>query len=594
MSFQEPYYLFALAAGPLLALLGLFSLKRGLRRLKGFSRIFPELLDGNTTAHWVKGILLSLCALLLITFALAGPERDEKGAHDGARALDIAMVFDTSRSMLAREAGLSRMEEALRDLRAWTPSSDQDRCALIAFAGKARLLCPLTFDRESYGSFTEELNILTVPEGGSALSEGLSLALDLLEKGREDKPKVVVLISDGEDIASGSPPEEVAALARSRGIRIHTVMFGSPKGAKIPRPEGEGFLTLEGGEDVISKPNPALMARIATAGGGGFIQARDVAFPLQYLESEHLAECRAPVSKDDGSMARRPVFQWFVFAALALLLVDCFIPFRIMRRGGGAFAVLLLLAWPSAACGEDALDAAREGMRLYRAGDHAAALECFEKAARELEGHPDLLVNLGLTHLKLEDPEKAASCFDQVLAEDPGPAFRAARFGSGLARFRQAEFLLNRSIRLKGKDKVSALRLALRHARSARQSFAAGIETGFWPEDGAVNLALSDGMVLDIEKRLAESGALDPDKAEGDASEAKEDGDAAAGMQEQETARGESTGRQVRGKPDASPLSPEERKRIFERMREMEQERIALERAEAGEAEARSKGGSDR
>jgi Ca-activated chloride channel family protein len=590
MTFQEPIYLAGTAAGLVVILLGVraFSVRR--RALETFSRLHPRLADGGTPARQAGEFILLAFALVLLSLSLAGPVSGERETGALREGIDICFCMDTSRSMQAMEGEFNRLDTAKRELRAMLERLSGDRVGLVAFAGGPRLLCPLTPDLEGFRHFMDALDVYSAPLAGSAPGTGLREAMEVLGEpsGRE---KVIVLLSDGENLDELHSPIEAAQEAAGNGIRIYTVMFGAPEGAKIPIEDEDGFVRDPEGREVISRPDGAAMARIAEAGGGAFIAASETAFPLDFLYMRHLAGLETSHQGDERLSREKSAFQWFGFFALLLLLFDMFLPFR--RAGMAAALVFILWApgpWAGAVQAADD-DALNEGIRHFHAREFEAARFYFEQAASGDEAQPELHVNLGLTHLELGQEDAAAAFFERALRSGKALVVGAARFGSGLAAYRKAVRLSEHVADPRTPDDGKTLAEALRQSRKARAFFIGCIEAGAWPVEAAVNLELSNRMMDAVEKRLrAYRGEAEPPGGTDPGGSGSGQQDSGPGGGEGPVQTGEGTGAgekeggaakegEAGGDEDIPHIRLEEKQEIFAFLEALEQKRIALERA---------------
>lgn len=188
------------------------------------------------------------------------------------RGLDVIFCVDTSQSMLARDLQPTRLERALRDVRAVLPElHGGDRAALVVFAGEARLWVPLTHDVDSFGGLLDEVDTEVVRTGGTDIAAALKKAREVADVDNA-ATTVVVLLTDGEDLAG----EGAAAAARlaARGVPVHAFGLGDERGSKITveGPDGETFLRDRAGREVISGLDARSLEAVAAAGGGEFVR----------------------------------------------------------------------------------------------------------------------------------------------------------------------------------------------------------------------------------------------------------------------------------------------------------------------------------
>ena len=263
---------------------------------------------------------LAVTALLLAVLAAMQPFWGEDMRRLERRGLDILVCLDVSRSMLARDHPPSRLQSARREIRALAERLEGERMGLVAFAGESRLLIPLTGDMRSLVEMLETANPLSVRRGGTDLGAALQAALRALGD-RRGVPGAIILVTDGEDLEGRGLV--AARTCRTRGIRVHTVAFGSPLGSKIPLESegGEAFLRDRSGAEVVSTVDEAGLRRIAVTTGGEFIAAADLPVPLiELYEKRILPTARRTIMAKERK-ERRNRFQWPLLAAFFLWIL---------------------------------------------------------------------------------------------------------------------------------------------------------------------------------------------------------------------------------------------------------------------------------
>lgn len=139
---------------------------------------------------------------------------------------DVVLVLDSSSSMSG--AKLQAAVDAARSFIALL-SLPLDRAALVAYAGEAQVLSPLTGDRDRL-----EAALLSLRTGsGTRIDLGLQAAGELIAgRGDASRRPAIVLLSDGRQ----SVVADLAGIARSqraRGIALYTVAFGGDADAAL-------------------------------------------------------------------------------------------------------------------------------------------------------------------------------------------------------------------------------------------------------------------------------------------------------------------------------------------------------------------------
>ena len=273
-----------------------------------------------------------VAALVLLVAALIDPRWGVSYRQVQQRGIDLVVVLDVSRSMLAEDARPNRLARAKQYIDDLVERLNGDRVALVTFAGTAQVKCPLTVDYTAFRLALATAGPEGAPRGGSLLGDGLRLARKAFTDEIHDH-KAVVVFSDGED--HGSYPLEAAqALFDELAVPVYTVGIGdSIDGARIPV-ERDGvtvWLTHED-EEVWSKMDAAGLRGIALATGGAFVPVGVGTVDMAHVYRNRIE----PVAKREFETAtvkrHDPQFQWFAGAALALLLIESLIGDRRSAR----------------------------------------------------------------------------------------------------------------------------------------------------------------------------------------------------------------------------------------------------------------------
>ncbi len=281
MRFADPQYLWLMASAPLAILLLVWGHRRRRSALRGFSggADFVSRFDGEVNRHRraVKAILLFL-ALFALPVALARPQwgiRLEPVTRTGS---DLAVVIDTSLSMAAEDLVPSRLEQAKHAVQSLIARLEGDRVALVTFAGRAAVTCPLTADHGAVRLFLEATTIDAAPVPGTALADALTVAAGAL---RDDDPeagkagRAIVLFTDGED--HEGKLDQVLVDMKKEGISVYAVGSGTTRGGPIPLRDRNGHLKGykkdREGKVVTTRLDEGLLERIAQETDGRYYRA---------------------------------------------------------------------------------------------------------------------------------------------------------------------------------------------------------------------------------------------------------------------------------------------------------------------------------
>jgi len=264
---------------------------------------------------------LVLGAMLLGVVALMRPQaRGEREAVTSSRAAaDVMFVLDTSRSMLAEDTSPNRLARAKAEISELVDRLEGHRVGMIAFAGRAAPVCPLTPDHSFFRTVLSTVDTRSAGRGGTRIGEAIKAALRAFPAG--PGAKLIVLITDGDDQDPYS--EEAAKAARDAGVKIVAVGLGSEQGSQITitKPEtGAKETLMHEGAPVISKLNGEQLRKIALVTEGVYIPAGTSAIDLDSIMESHVR----PIVREAAEGATRFIpaerFQWFVLGALVLLL----------------------------------------------------------------------------------------------------------------------------------------------------------------------------------------------------------------------------------------------------------------------------------
>jgi Ca-activated chloride channel family protein len=181
-------------------------------------------------------------AAVLAALALAGPRWGEERIVTETRGLNLVIAVDISRSMLAEDAGSSRLARALREARRLVQDLDGDRLGLVAFAGTSYILSPLSVDGPAITLYLDALDPEIASEGGTALAPALAQGAELLRASPEIADRVLVVFTDGEGHDSVASALREARRLGELGIHLILVAEGGREPARIPVRDERGAL----------------------------------------------------------------------------------------------------------------------------------------------------------------------------------------------------------------------------------------------------------------------------------------------------------------------------------------------------------------
>ncbi|NBC50098.1 MAG: VWA domain-containing protein [Gammaproteobacteria bacterium] len=405
---------------------------------------------GNGQERWRPLALLAV-GWSLAVLALANPTFERKPVPafrpDAARVV----VLDLSRSMLAADLTPSRLERARYKVADILTRSADGQVGLVAFAGDAFAVSPLTDDAETIRSMLDALSPQVMPVQGSRPDLGIALGQALLTQAGARNGEVILLTDD----AGGASARAAAQSLHEAGYRLGVIGVGTPEGAPVP-----GVTRSNG--PVISRLEPDALARLARTGAGLYATLTTSDEDLDLVLSEPGRRSHA-VAERDPQLAER----WHELGPWVLLPL---VPLAALAFRRGWLMVLIVLVaqgaflvpMPARAFGwadlwqrpdqqaAEALSAgdaqrarelarapARAGSAAYRLGEFQDAAEQFAAGERAVDHY-----NRGNALARSGRLEEAIAAYDAALARDPSLAdaeYNRAQVAQALERQQRAQ-----------------------------------------------------------------------------------------------------------------------------------------------------------
>ncbi|QIF05326.1 VWA domain-containing protein [Roseimicrobium sp. ORNL1] len=175
--FIRPWWLLALV----LALIVWWLLRRHTDAAQSWRGIvaphlLPHLLSGNE--HRAKFRPLDLIAIgwLVSTLAVAGPTWRREPTPFAEDTAALAIVIKVSPSMMTEDVQPSRLARATEKVHDLLKDRAGAKTSLIAYAGTAHVVMPLTSDGGIIDTFAQSLDPKIMPEDGDVAAEAMKLA----------------------------------------------------------------------------------------------------------------------------------------------------------------------------------------------------------------------------------------------------------------------------------------------------------------------------------------------------------------------------------------------------------------------------------
>ncbi len=370
--------------------------------------------------YWLIG--LGWCLAVLILSGPAWETEDHRLLNDRSA---LVMVLDVSRQMLANDLPPNRLKLAQRKIHDISQRHADSQLGLIAFAGSAHRVTPLTTDAQTLRAMVDGRHPDMMPRDGQRLDLALELARATLDQLPPDSSRLLL-------ITAGLPAEQQSLLqqqASELGSRLIILGVGSADGAPLPLPEG-GFMRDEDGRILLSRLDAPALASLARRHGAGYHGLTLDDSDIDYLLSDLF---QSGERSTDHSRRLADQGHWLLLLLLPLAALGA-------RRG--LLVVLLGVLWlptPAAASWWQDLwqRPDQQAMQLLTEGQPAAAAERFEHPAwRAWAWHAE------------GDYARAAAAWARLIAQAPdNPDYHfnhgtslalAGRYTAALEAFEQA------------------------------------------------------------------------------------------------------------------------------------------------------------
>lgn len=282
----------------------------------GSAQLAERLLLGFSARRFWFKIVLFGAALALIALAVGNPQRIVRVTPPAEKSADVLIALDISQSMLAADAGSSRLDAAKIFIQKLVQSLDGDRIGLIFFAGDAYPQMPLSTDHAALLTFVRNANPNFTTEQGTNLASAIELAGRLF--GNEAQTgHALILVSDGENHLGETMRR--AREAHDAGMTIHTATVGSTTPATIPlgRREVKRDFT---NQPVRTAADPALLRELAQTGGGQAVQTTDADAVAKMAQAVDRLQQRAVEAKAYTEYVS--YFQWLLLPAIFFLALE--------------------------------------------------------------------------------------------------------------------------------------------------------------------------------------------------------------------------------------------------------------------------------
>jgi Ca-activated chloride channel family protein len=185
--------------------------------------------------HLIARILIFVAGAIgwgYLSYSFSQPRSAKSFSPSSKEVIDIVLVVDVSRSMLAEDLRPNRLEATKSQLRKFAQKRISDRVGLVIFSEKVFTLMPLSTDPALLEKVIGDIDIGYLGSGTN-IGDGLALGVARAAES-ETKNKVIILLTDGVANVGNLTPLQAAQEAKKHGIRVYTIGVGSQEDAKMP------------------------------------------------------------------------------------------------------------------------------------------------------------------------------------------------------------------------------------------------------------------------------------------------------------------------------------------------------------------------
>lgn len=394
--------------------------------------LLKHLLDGQTTRIQPWQLLGLLFAWSVACIALAGPSWEKRPAAVEQNQQALVILLDLSPSMLSEDIKPSRLNRARLKITDILRARKDGQTALIAYAGEAHVVTPLTDDVETINNIVPALHPNVMPLQGSNTEAAVTRAIQLLQDSGLQQGDLLLITDEVTSDAQYALRQEFKHASQ---FRLSILGVGGTTPAPIPTGKG-GFIRDKQRNIVTTQLNVSELKALAQATLGRYATIANSNKDIDYLMN--LPEPK----KEETTRVEREFDNWYdqghwlVFLLLPIVLY-CF------RRGLLVVLICIPLSglvpqksyaltwddlWKNnnqqahekfeqenhSAAAEQFTDNNWQASANYRAGNYADAAQQFAQADTA-EAH----YNRGNALAKSGQLEEAVKAYDEALKLAP-------------------------------------------------------------------------------------------------------------------------------------------------------------------------------
>lgn len=433
--FIRPVWFLALFA----LVLALYLLKKMRVSQSGWQSLLPKhlanVLITNSQASKPLSLVFPFVIGLLAIVAMAGPSWQKLPQPVYQLARGSVLIMDMSYSMYSTDLSPNRLTRARYKAIDLLDNINEGEMGLIAYAGDAFVISPLTEDINNIKLLLPSLSPDLMPELGSDPMRALTLANEMLKNAGHITGDIY-WFTDG---IENSEIQDITQWSREHTYRLNILGVGTKNGAPIKLSNGE-FMKDNNGAIIVPKLIEHALKGSAKRGNGQYVKLQNNNDDIQQLlqNAENALNNENSQEKESSNTGD----QWEEAGPYLILILLPFVLLYFRKGRLLAFLPLCLLLTPpeyASASVWDSLwktnnqqaqnkfdqkqykeaaeqfkDPLWQGSAHYKAGNYEKAVESFSKS-----NTAEALYNQGNALAKLDKLDEAIESYNKALKKDP-------------------------------------------------------------------------------------------------------------------------------------------------------------------------------
>lgn len=249
------------------------------------SKFLNKLLISYSVNRLRVKYFIRFIVLLLLFISAANPREFSKQQKKDFFSCEIVFCLDISLSMLADDISPSRLEFSKQLILKTITDLDQDKVGLVAYAGTAAVLQPLTTDYTMLKGIIRSIQPDFISTQGTHIEEAIEKAIHLFETSTLSD-KVIILITDGEEHDGNL--KNIANKIKDFNIKVIAIGVGSTSGSPIPISSNneKSFKRDKSGNVVITKLDEDRLNEFAKKTNGVYSRASGLQRTSDFIKNE--------------------------------------------------------------------------------------------------------------------------------------------------------------------------------------------------------------------------------------------------------------------------------------------------------------------